>query len=176
MKRTILLLCSLATLGAGAAFAADTGAPPKAAATPHERYVAECSSCHMAYPASFLPARSWKKLMGDLGNHFGDNAELSDATRQQITDYLLANAGDRSGDRRGARFAGSAPANETPLRITALPYFKREHREIPQRYIRDNPKVGSLSNCAACHTKAEQGSFREREISIPGVGRWEEDD
>ena len=27
-------------------------------------------------------------------------------------------------------------------------------------------------NCAACHTKADEGSFREGEIRIPGRGRW----
>lgn len=174
MKAAIVLVLPLALMGT-ALQAAEPAAAGQSAARPAERYAAECSTCHIAYPAGFLPARSWKKLMGNLANHFGDNAELSAADQQQITNYLLANAGEKTGDRHAARFSASAPSGETPLRITELPYFKREHREIPQRYIKDNAQVGSLSNCAACHTKAEQGSFREREISIPGVGRWEDD-
>src|SRR5512143_2294851 len=170
MKLISVMVLSLTALMSGALYAAEAGTQPKQQEpTAAERYAAECSTCHMAYPAGFLPARSWQKLMGNLANHFGDNAELSDASRSQITSYLLAGAGEKTQDRHAARFAASAPAGETPLRITELPYFKREHREIPQRYIRDNAQVGSLSNCSACHTKANQGSFREREISIPGV-------
>jgi len=174
MKRAIVLVLPWVLMGT-VVHAAETGAAGKSATTAAERYAAECGTCHMAYPAGFLPARSWEKLMGNLSNHFGDNAELSEADRQQITGYLLARSGEKTADRHAARFAASAPAGETPLRISELPYFQREHREIPQRFIKDNAKVGSLSNCAACHTKAAQGSFREREISIPGVGRWEHD-
>jgi len=174
MKHLFVMATSLVALTSSALYAAEAVTPAKPAPTATERYTAECGTCHMAYPAGFLPARSWQKLMGNLANHFGDNAELSDASRSQITSYLLAGAGEKTQDRHAARFAASAPAGETPLRITELPYFKREHREIPQRYIRE-AQVGSLSNCAACHTKAAQGSFREREISIPGVGRWEDD-
>jgi len=174
MKRVFVMVMSLAAVTSSALYAADAAPTPAHEPTPAERYGAECGTCHMAYPAGFLPARSWQRLMGNLGNHFGDNAELSDATRQQITQYLLANAGDKTQDRHAARFAASAPAGETPLRITELPAFKHQHHEIPQRYIK-NAQVGSLSNCTACHTRAAQGSFREREISIPGKGHWEDD-
>lgn len=174
MKSAIVMVALSTVLTAPVLLAAEPAAASKAAPTAAESYSAECGSCHMAYPAGFLPARSWQKLMDNLADHFGDNAELNDTTRAQITAYLLA-GGDKSQDRHAVRFAASAPAGQTPLRISELPYFKREHREIPQRYIKDNAQVGSLSNCAACHTKAGQGSFREREIVIPGVGRWEDD-
>lgn len=174
MKIALALVLPLTLMGTSL-IAAETSSAGKAAPTAVERYKTECGTCHLAYPAGFLPSRSWEKMMGNLANHFGDNAELGDADRQQITRYLLAGAGDKSQEKRPAKFAASIPASETLLRITDVPYFKREHREIPQRYIKDNAQVGSLSNCAACHTKADQGSFREREISIPGVGRWEDD-
>ncbi len=175
MQRLIAMVTSLAALASGVLYAADAASPTKPQALAAERYAAECSSCHIAYPAKFLPARSWQKLMDDLANHFGDNAELSESDRQQITAHLLAGAGDNSSAKRAKKFAASIPVDATPLRITEVPYFKREHREIPQRYIKDNAQVGSLSNCAACHTQAGQGSFREREIVIPGMGRWEDD-
>lgn len=171
-KRVIALLLPMALMGAES-LAAESGSVGNTVLP--AGYIAECGTCHLAYPAGFLPARSWQKLMGNLADHFGDNAELSEADRLQITHYLLAGAGDKSQEKRPAKFAASIPADATPLRITDVPYFKREHREIPQRYIQGNTQVGSLSNCAACHTKADQGSFREREISIPGVGRWEDD-
>ena len=37
-------------------------------------YVEECSECHIAYSASMLPQRSWKKMMASLDDHFGENA------------------------------------------------------------------------------------------------------
>jgi hypothetical protein len=144
------------------------------AAPPNARYQAECASCHMAYPPALLPARSWQTIMGRLDQHFGEDASLDAATIKEITTYLTVNSADGNKARFAKRVQLSLPADDTPLRITETPFFKGEHRELPARLYRDNPKVGSLSNCAACHTRAEQGSFRERDINIPGFGRWDD--
>jgi len=53
----------------------------------------ECGDCHMAYPAVFLPAGSWNKMMGNLSNHFGEDASLDDTPRKHVTAYLTSNAG-----------------------------------------------------------------------------------
>jgi hypothetical protein len=34
-------------------------------------------------------------------------------------------------------------------------------------------KVKSPANCLACHTKAAEGSYREREIVMPDGKKWE---
>jgi hypothetical protein len=138
-------------------------------------YAKECGSCHFAYPPGLLPARSWQKLMGNLADHFSDNAELPQEDAVAIADYLVKNAADRSNYRRSVKIADSLTARQTPLRITQVPYIAGKHREIPARLVTGNPKVKSLSQCAACHTKAEAGSFSERDINIPGYGRWEDD-
>ncbi len=135
-------------------------------------YKSECASCHMAYQPGFLPARSWKKLMGGLADHFGDNAELAEEDRQAIEAYLVANAADNASERRSQKFLRSI-GDTTPLRISEVPYFRREHDEIPQRVIK-HEQIGSFSNCIACHTKADLGSYAERDIRIPGLGRWED--
>lgn len=139
------------------------------------RYARECGSCHFAYPPGLLPARSWQKLMGSLADHFGDNAELPQEDAAAITDYLARNAADRSNYRRSVKIGDSLSSRQTPVRITQVPYIVSKHDEIPARLITGNPKVKSLSQCTACHAKAEAGSFREREISIPGYGPWEDD-
>lgn len=139
------------------------------------RYARECGSCHFAYPPGLLPARSWQKLMGNLADHFGDNAELPQEDAAAITDYLVKNAADRSNYRRSVKIDDSLSARQMPVRITQVPYIVSKHREIPARLVADNPKVRSLSQCAACHTKAEAGSFSESEINVPGYGRWEDD-
>ena len=140
----------------------------------NETYQEECGSCHMAYPAGLLPARSWEKLMGNLDDHFGDNAELDMSTRQELTRYLLENSADHSDARRSRKIMRSLGAAEIPLRITDTRYFRHEHDELPAAVVKANPQVSSFSNCNACHKRAEEGSFSEREIHIPGYGRWDD--
>lgn len=147
---------------------------PDVAPVTHALYQKECGSCHMAYQPGLLPARSWEKLMGELASHFGDNAELAAGERKAITDYLVANAGDQAREKRARKIYDSIPRNSTPLRISETPYFVKEHREIPARLVKDNPKVKSLAQCNACHTQADRGSYRESEIDIPGHGRWKD--
>ncbi len=164
---------------AGAAMADDDGNAghrgADVAPVTDPRYAQECGSCHFAYQPGLLPARSWRKLMGSLSDHFGDNAELATEDVAAITDYLVKNAADRSNYRRSAKIANSMPDKAVPLRISQVPYIAGKHDEIPARYVAGNPKVKSLSNCAACHTRAQQGSYSEHEIDIPGVGSWEDD-
>ncbi len=138
-------------------------------------YRSECGGCHFAYPPGLLPARSWEALLDGLGDHFGDNAELSDAVTAQLRGYLTTQAADSAeASGRAPAVAASIPASETPLRFTATRYFQRKHHEIDPRTVHDNPQVGSLSACAACHTQADAGSFDEHQVRIPGMGRWED--
>jgi hypothetical protein len=137
-------------------------------------YRAECGSCHFAYQPGLLPEASWRKMMTGLEDHFGDNAELSPDVNKSILDYLVANSADKSNYKRSSRIVGSLQEGEVPLRISDTVYFKRKHNEIPARLIADNKDVGSYSKCAACHTRAEEGSYNEHEVKIPGAGRWED--
>ena len=137
-------------------------------------YKEECGSCHLAYPPGLLPARSWRKVMLELESHFGDNAELDAETHQSITEFLLTNSADKSEYRRSKKFSRSINYNDAPVRISETPYFKHEHDEIPARLVTTNSKVNSFSQCDACHAKAEQGSFNEHDVRIPGYGRWDD--
>jgi diheme cytochrome c len=117
----------------------------------------ECSACHMAYQSGFLPTRSWKAIMGDLPNHFGEDASLDEASRAEIEAYLVATAADRNG--RNPRWLQQIPQNVTPLRISELPWFRNEHGSRRVAQAKANPNIGSISNCAACHRGAERGNF-----------------
>ncbi|GGX39798.1 diheme cytochrome c [Saccharospirillum salsuginis] len=139
-----------------------------------ELYRAECSACHLAYPAGLLPRRSWQALMSGLDNHFGENAELLPDDSDRISNYLLANAADTQ-SRVTRRFLRGLTSDETPLRVTDTPFFKRQHREIPDRRVTGNPEVGGFSQCQACHGDAAQrGVFDEDTVVIPGYGRWDD--
>ena len=137
-------------------------------------YAEECGSCHMAYPPGLLPTRSWQKIMTELENHFGDNAEIDTETHQLITQFLFTNGAEKSDYRRSVKFNRSININDVPVRITQTPYFKHEHDEIPSRFVTANSKVNSFSQCNACHKKAEQGSFNEHDVYIPGYGQWDD--
>ena len=132
----------------------DLLAAAAAPASPQEQWKTECASCHIAYPAKQLPAPAWRRLMSGLDKHFGTDASLDAAAVASITVYLEQHAGR---ERRGER--------ET-LRITETAWFAREHDEVP-RPLWKSPAVKNAANCAACHTQAESGDFRERNIRLP---------
>lgn len=137
-------------------------------------YQNECGSCHMAYQPGFLPSRSWQSLMGNLADHFNENAELDDQTRQQLTQYLVDNAADKVNYKRSNGMMRSLSYNETPLRISGTRYFMRKHNELPRRVVENNPRVKSFSRCEVCHAAADKGSYNEHQVRIPGYGRWDD--
>lgn len=139
----------------------------------NQKYAKECSTCHMAYQPGLLPERSWRKLMESLNDHFGENAEMPDADRQELTDYLARNAADHSSHKRSLSMARSIAKGDVPLRISKVSFFVKEHRKVANK-IKGSDKVKSMSQCELCHQKANDGSYAEREINIPGIGRWED--
>ena len=145
--RTLLVagLLGLAALPASA----DRLRPPPSAA-----YKAECGTCHVPYPPQLLPAESWRQLMGRLERHFGGDASIDAKAHAEIGGYLAANAGRRP-----------APAAAEP-RITQTRWFRKEHDDLAAS-VWTRPAVKSAANCAACHTRAEEGDYSERTIRIP---------
>lgn len=157
---TGLVLVSLSSPVLADKHGLPAGAPPA--------FQAECGSCHVAYPPQFLPADDWRRVMAGLDTHFGDNASLDAPTRHLIEDYLVRNAGSP------AKLGRSNTSRQSELpRLTQTVWFQRKHREV-SRSDWAHPKVKTPGNCAACHTQAAQGSFREREIVMPGGRRWED--
>lgn len=179
-KRILLTLVALVLLQAcGSSFGDDDRyfpwkRQPGVAPVNNAMYKSECGSCHFAYQPGLLPSQSWKKIMSGLADHFGDNAELDATTRNAIETYLVANSAEKSNFRRSKKIMRYLKNKPAPMRITELRYIKRRHHEIPKRLIAGNDKVGSLSQCNACHQQVDKGSFSERQIRIPGYGRWDD--
>lgn len=120
----------------------------------------ECGSCHMAFSPAMLPASSWRRMMGDLKHHFGDDASLDPATAAKIGRYLEANAADAPRRHFNTKLLRGVSTDNAPLRITELPHWRKEHREVPARdWARK--EVGSKANCVACHTDAERGYYED---------------
>lgn len=130
-------------------------------------YVKACGSCHTAYAPALLPARSWQRLMAELGQHFGEDASLEPALHGMLLDQLIALAGDgRHGVSQMQRHNQRLPPHVTPLRVTETPYFRFMHDEVPARVWR-RAAIGVRSNCLACHARADEGRYFAREVRIP---------
>ncbi len=142
----------------------------------NETYVEECGSCHYAYPPGLLPLTSWEKLLAPqaLEDHFGENAELEPEVLQKIQDYVYKNSAEKSYYKRSRKIIKSIGDAEAPLRITEIKYIKRKHHELTDAMVKNNQDVNSLSNCNACHTKAEKGIFDDDTVKIPHVDSWED--
>lgn len=139
-------------------------------------YKEECSACHLAYPPGLLPGKSWDKLLTEeaLSNHFGDDASLDADALKEIRDYALENAADKSWYKRSRKIALATEKGDAPLRITEVSYIKRKHHEIPEKMIKGNKDVKSLSFCDSCHTKAKEGVFDNDTVKIPNFPDWKD--
>jgi len=137
-----------------AAFAGDDQRAPGVALLP--KYKQECAACHVAFPPGMLPADSWRRLLSNLPHHYGTEASLDAASVSELASWLAANAGT------------SKRLRETPPedRITRSAWFIHAHDDVPGA-VWKRPAVRSASNCAACHTQADQGNFNEHTVRIP---------
>ncbi len=135
-------------------------------AVSHEKWKAECGSCHMLYHPGLLPERSWGKIMTGLDKHFGENASLDAKTQDAITQFLIKNSADKQSNRRSNRINQSIAAHTTPIRISETPYFTAKHDEISKNTFK-RISIGSASHCVACHKGAEKGDFSESQVNIP---------
>ena len=128
-------------------------------------YADQCGACHFTYQPELLPAASWKIILEGTDDHFGETVDLDEGARLEISGYLASNAADKS----SAKLAGkimSCLGGMTPLRITDIPCFRKEHHEITPQTVQ-RKSVGSLSNCVACHRTAESGVYDDDNVSIP---------
>lgn len=156
--RPLFLILAALGISAGLYTRAQAGGDHYFPPVQDKQTLAECGSCHLAYPPSMLPAASWKKMMGELDRHFGDDASLDPQTTAAITRYLTANAGDAAGSAYGRKLLRGVAVGDAPQRITTLPKWVKEHREVPKADW-TKKEVGSKANCAACHKEAERGYF-----------------
>lgn len=160
----------------GSSLYADWYSFKKAGVMPVENqlYINECGACHFAYQPGLLPSNSWKKMMSGLENHFGVDATLLDEDFKTISKYLDENSAEKALNyKRSKKIARSMRNNGNIITISKTPYFIKEHREIPSRFI-NQKEVKGLFNCTACHTTAQKGIYSERDILIPNYGRWDD--
>lgn len=135
----------------------------------NKQYKEECGSCHFAYQPGLLPAKSWEKLLtpAALHDHFGEVADLDKETLAALVEYVMANSSDKSYYKIARKISKATEEGEPPLRITDTRFIKRKHHEIPEKMVKGNKDVKSLSYCDSCHTKAKEGVFKADTVRIP---------
>ncbi len=139
----------------------------------------ECGDCHLVYQPQMLPERSWRRLIGGLSDHFGEELEIDPDTARELLAYLTSNAADASSRKQARKFLRDLAEDDTPMRITDTPRWRKKHRELPKRVWSDE-RIAFKGQCEACHTGAERGSYDEDEgLRVPGSNgswlRWEDD-
>jgi len=138
--------------------AAVSRAKVSMAKSSNPKWASECGACHLAYPARFLPAESWREMMSGLDKHFGSDASMDAESAREITAFLEQNARRKPTSRDAS--------GKLPLRITETQWFRNEHDEVSSR-VWKSPKVKSAANCSACHLQADLGDYSEHNVEIP---------
>ena len=128
-------------------------------------YKENCGACHLAYQPELLPSSSWKAILVQLDDHFGEVLELDPETQKVILGYVETNAAENSTAKRAVKIMRSL-GNATPMRITDIPYIQHKHHEISSSVF-DRQTIGSFSNCDGCHQKAEEGIYDDDFVVIP---------
>ncbi len=128
-------------------------------------YKENCGACHFAYQPELLPSASWVRILNSSNNHFGESLELDEETKKAMLDYLQTNAAEHSSAKRAVKIMRSLDG-QVPTRITDIPYIKEKHHEISVA-ITKRRSIGSLSNCTACHGRAQEGIYDDDFVVIP---------
>lgn len=125
-------------------------------------FVKECASCHTLYPPHILPSASWVTMMGNLENHFGDDASLDEAQNRNILDFLVKNSAETSTQKVSVKVLDSIK-NKDIIAITQSDFWKKKHKDIPKKVFAHRD-VKSKANCKACHSDIEKGLIENDKI------------
>ena len=109
----------------------------------YELYLETCSSCHIALPPGVLPSESWKKLLEEPDDHYGEQlTELIRITQLLIWEYL-------------STFSRPLLKDEPlPLYVERSRYFRALHPRV------DLPDPTTSKTCLTCHPNASQFDYR----------------
>lgn len=100
--------------------------------------------------------------MGDLENHFGDDASINEESNKNILAFLLKNSAETSTMESAFKFLQSIK-NQDIIAMSQTKYWEKTHKEIPKELF-DHEKIKSKTNCKACHIDIEKGLIEDENI------------
>jgi hypothetical protein len=113
-------------------------------------------------PPNLLPKKSWELIMGNLENHFGDDASIDEEINQDILSFLIKNSAEHSTMEASVYFLSSIN-NQDIIALSKTSYWEKRHKDIPKDVFK-NEKVKSVANCKACHSDIEKGLIEDENI------------
>lgn len=122
----------------------------------------ECGSCHITFPPYLLPKKSWVLMMGDLENHFGDDASIDAADNLSILAFLTKNSAENSTHQASLGILRNF--KDDTIAITKTSFWERKHRDIEDSVF-TSAEVKSKANCKACHIDIQNGLLENDLIS-----------
>lgn len=128
----------------------------------------ECGDCHMAFPPETLPKAAWQKIIGNLSDHFGEDASIDAPTAAKVLAFHVKNASDVSTVRAATKWRTSGFVT----RIIDAPRFIKKHKQCSDQVWR-HPKVQSKANCLACHKDMQRTGSTKEDVSFlpPALAR-----
>jgi hypothetical protein len=156
----LLLLVWSICLGWGLALAlsasAQTNIPAQATTVPgtvdaigarfqvgKELYLENCASCHIAIPPEVLPSETWRRLLLEPQEHYGQKLEpMIGPSLIVMWDYLQT-------------FSRPHQEKESiPYRVAESRFFKALHPRVKF------PQPAKIGSCVTCHPGVPQFNYR----------------
>jgi len=109
-----------------------------------------------------LPKNSWRVLMSDLENHFGDDAFLDIEDNVNILRFLENNSAEGSTKEVSFKMLQSIGKKDI-IAITSTSFWKERHANISKDIFK-HKKIKSKANCKACHIDIEKGLIEDENI------------
>jgi hypothetical protein len=108
-----------------------------------EKYLANCSTCHLPIPAEVLPTETWRKILQKPQQHYGQSLPSIEGLSQKlIWSYL-------------STFSRPLLPNEAmPFLVEDARFFKALHPAVSL------PKPTTAQTCLVCHPKAAQLDYQ----------------
>lgn len=108
-----------------------------------ELYLENCASCHVALPPEVLPTETWRRLLLEPEQHYGQKLQpMIGPSLLVMWDYLRT-------------FSRPQLTKEaTPYRVSDSPFFKALHPRV------DFPQPLNPGSCVTCHPGVAQYNYR----------------
>ncbi len=125
-------------------------------------FAKECASCHILYPPNLLPKKSWETMMGNLENHFGDDATIDMESNKNILNFLVENSAETSTTKASWKFLNSIGEKDI-IALSETKFWEKKHKDISKELFK-HKEIKSKANCKACHSDIEKGLIENENI------------
>lgn len=108
-----------------------------------EIYLKNCSSCHIPIAGEVLPTETWRALLSNPQQHYGESLpKMVGLTQYLMWQYLSTHSRSLLKD------------EPLPMYIANSRYFKALHPQV------ELPKPANIQTCASCHPNANKLDYR----------------